>query len=399
MSRLLKDWISGYLEFADNTEPPRSYHLWTAIAIIASTLQRKVYFPWGYDKIYPNQYIVLVGPSGTARKGAAMGIGKPFLDHIQATVAPPKITREALIRLMSDSQKSFINATKDFVFQCPVTVFSKELAVFLGQKNTGLLADLTDIYDSDDAWSYLTKNGERTKDPIAGPCLTILGGTAPDWIPTMLPAEAVGGGWTSRVIFVVETGKGKVVTNPNKFPINTALREKLKKDLEKINLLIGTYSFSKEALTAYEDWYQDQEDKLKAGTFHIQDPRFGGYVARRATHIKKIGMALSASRSSSLVVDLDDFNRAKRLLEDTEEKMIKIFSGIGASNIAEAMNAVLSIIEARRQIKRSEIMRMLYGDVDVWMLEQIDKALLAMKLIKIEILNEENDAVYTYTPN
>ena len=399
MTRLLSDWLSGYLEYTKNTEPPRSYHLWTGIAVIAATLQRKVHFPWGYEKIYPNQYIVLVGPSGTARKGVAMNCGKPFLEHIQVTISPPKITREALIRLMSESVTNFVTKDKDFIFQSPVIVFSKELSVFLGQKNTGLLADLTDIYDSDDTWAYLTKNGEKTKDPITGPCLTILGGTAPDWIPTILPQEAVGGGWTSRVIFVVEEGKGQVVADPNQVPKNKNLEDRLMKDLEKINLLVGEYSFSKEALEAYKDWYIDQEDKLKLGTFHIQDPRFGGYVARRATHMKKIGMALSASRNDSLIVDLKDFQKAKQIIEDTEAKMMKIFSGIGKSDIAEAMNAVLSIVSLRKRIKRSEIMRILYGDIDSWMMEQVQSALVKMKLIEVIILNEENDVIYRYIDN
>ena len=397
MARLLDDWITSYMHFARNTEPPRSYHLWTAVSIIASVLQRKVLFQWGHHEIYPNQYIVLVGPSGTARKGEAMGIAKQFLDHIGVTVAPPKITREALIRLMSESITNFIDSKKNFVFQSPITVFSKELSVFLGQKNTGLLADLTDIYDSDKSWAYLTKHGEKTKDPITGPCLNLLGATAPDWIPTILPSEAVGGGWTSRVIFIVEEDKGQVVKNPNKYPPDQKLLAKLKKDLEQINLLVGEYSFTSEALDAYEDWYGDQEDKLKKGTFPIQDPRFGGYVARRATHIKKVGMVLSASRGDSFLVEIGDFNRAKKMLEDCEKKMLRIFSGIGKSDIAEAMNSVLNVIMARGQITRSELMRVLYGDVDAWMLEQIENALVKMKLIEVVILTEENDALYKYT--
>ena len=397
MTRAVKDWLSSYMHFARNTEPPRSYHLWTGMSIIASTLQRRVFFKWGHHKIYPNQYIILVGPSGTARKGEAMGIGRQFFDHVQVTMSPPKITREALIRLMSESVTNFVTPTKDFVFQCPVTVFSKELSVFLGQKNTGLLADLTDIYDSDDSWAYVTKHGEKTRDPITGPCLNILGGTAPDWIPTILPSEAVGGGFTSRVIFVVEEGKGQTVEDPNDFPVDKVLLGKLKKDLEKIKLLVGGYKFSQDALEEYKAWYRLQERQLKEGNFVIQDPRFGGYVARRATHVKKIGMCISASRGDSLIVDKGDFLRAKQILEENEKKMTKIFSGIGKSDIAEAMNSVLNIIIARTEIRRSEVMKLLYGDIDAWTIEQVEAALTRMKLISLTILNEENDALYTYT--
>ncbi|KKK95539.1 hypothetical protein LCGC14_2671770, partial [marine sediment metagenome] len=28
MPRLLSDWLEAYLKFAENTEPPTSYHMW-----------------------------------------------------------------------------------------------------------------------------------------------------------------------------------------------------------------------------------------------------------------------------------------------------------------------------------------------------------------------------------
>ena len=101
--RELEDWISAYLKYTENTEPPISYHTWTAISLIAGALQRKVYMPWGHDIIYPNMYIVLIGPSGRARKGTAMNIGKDILKDIVISMTSESITREALIRDMKEA--------------------------------------------------------------------------------------------------------------------------------------------------------------------------------------------------------------------------------------------------------------------------------------------------------
>ena len=68
MARALKDWIDSYLDFVDNSEPPQMFKLWCAISVIASALERKCYLSWGTLTFYPNIYIVLVAPSGKARK-------------------------------------------------------------------------------------------------------------------------------------------------------------------------------------------------------------------------------------------------------------------------------------------------------------------------------------------
>ena len=406
MPRLLNDWLEAYLEFAKNTEPPLSYHTWVGVSVLASALQRRVHMLWGHTKIYPNQYIILVGPSGTARKGDAINMGRPMMEHVNIKIASQRITPEALISIMSESISSFIDTNKDLVYQAPISIIAGELSVFVGQKNLKLLADLTDLYDSHKSWEYQTKHGYQSlgsknpgvknKDIITGVCINLLAGTAPDWIPTIIPQEAIGGGWTSRVIFVVEPGKGQVVANPNLVPPDDKLRKKLEKDLEQIHLIIGQYTFTSKALDAYVDWYEDQEEALKAGIFPIQDGRFGGYVARRATHIKKLAMCLSAARDNEVEINLQDFERAKVLLERTEKKMASAFKGMGKSNIAELTDKVLTIIKAKKIVKRSEILKFLYGDIDLWTLEQVQALLYNMKVIDVIILNEERDVLYKY---
>ena len=72
MPRLLKDWLTGYIKYTEDSEPPQSYHIWCGIGTIAGALQRKVYMKWGKQIIRPNLYIILIGPSGQGRKGNAI---------------------------------------------------------------------------------------------------------------------------------------------------------------------------------------------------------------------------------------------------------------------------------------------------------------------------------------
>ena len=156
--RMLSDWISSYMQYADMTEPPKRYHLWSAISLISACLQRKCFYFMGSIEVFPNMYIALVGPPA-ARKGTAMDIAYPFLEELNIKVAAEAITREALIKELANSADNDLDLrTGKRSFHCSLTIWSQELAVFLGYNNRQLISDLTDWYDCKRKWIYRTKN-------------------------------------------------------------------------------------------------------------------------------------------------------------------------------------------------------------------------------------------------
>ena len=70
MSRVLPDWIDGYLDYTANTEPKASYRRWAAISAVAAALQRKCYLVIGSETFYPNLYVILTGPPAARKKPA-----------------------------------------------------------------------------------------------------------------------------------------------------------------------------------------------------------------------------------------------------------------------------------------------------------------------------------------
>jgi hypothetical protein len=58
-----KNWIYKYLKYTDQMESPSSFHIWSALAALSCTLQRKVWINRGFYTLYPNQYIILVAES------------------------------------------------------------------------------------------------------------------------------------------------------------------------------------------------------------------------------------------------------------------------------------------------------------------------------------------------
>lgn len=388
--RTLPHWIESYHKYTTHTEPPTSYHTWTAISVIAGALQRKVGMRWGHDVIYPNMYIILVGPSGRCRKGTAISIGKDLLQQISGvTITSESITREALIRAMKGAVVNYQAIDGTIKQQCPITCISPELSVFLGQQDVKFIANLTDWYDSHNEWTYETKGAGI--DRIQGVSFNLLGATAPDWLPSMLPQEAIGGGFTSRCIFVVEENKQMTIARPEFTPAMAKIREMLINDLQYIANLSGEIRFSDSAIQLYDDWYEAQEARIRAGKFQVDDPRFAGYCDRRATHIKKISIAVCAAQSNDLVITEKHFKESLRLMEAAERNMHKTFGGLGRSRYSESVQLVLDCVRKKGSITRSELLSEYYRDVDSTTLKVVEEVLEQMKVVKIvyDTINQE----------
>lgn len=398
MARELSNWLDSYLAYTENSESPISYHTWCGLSVIAGALQRRVYLNWGLGRvIYPNLYVVLVGPSGRTRKGVAIGIAKELLKQVTGVTVVPESSsgRQAMIQAMKRALQNFQDPTDGKIkFHSAITAFSEELSVFLGQGDIAYLSNLTDWYDSKDDWEYETIS--RGKDTLQGLCLNLMGGTAPDWIQSMIPQEALGGGFTSRIIFIVEEVKRKIV--PKYIPSREELemKEVLIRDLDRVSQLSGEITFTPEAEALYINWYIAQDTDLTNGKPVITDPRFAGYCERRATHIQKLMLLTSACRGDDLLITADDFNRALRLLIGAEKQMHKTFGGLGKSRISEPTDQVISYIKKIGITTRKALMQKFYRDVDAQTLGAIEATMMQMGTVKIKLLPQDGDKLYEW---
>jgi ribose 1,5-bisphosphokinase PhnN len=94
----------------------------------------------GLSTIYPNMYIVLVGPSGAARKGEPIEVIRDLAQDVETiTTVGENNTREAIIRKMSRSTQNFEHEDEK-QFHCSMSCFCEELSVFLGFQNTNYTA-------------------------------------------------------------------------------------------------------------------------------------------------------------------------------------------------------------------------------------------------------------------
>lgn len=342
------------MKYTENSEPPTIYRKWAGLSVIAAVMQRKCYMEWE-DKIFPNMYVVLVGPSGEARKGTAMGPAQGFLRKTGIPVAAEATTREALIRFIAENQDTLITEDGIALEHCSVTIFSKELTVFLGYDNKQLMSDLTDWYDCDEEWKYRTKN--MGEDIIHNIWVNLIGATTPNLISNTMPEEAIGGGLTSRMIFVYAHRRGKVIADPRKTPAQRELAEWLSIDLNRIYKIAGEFGPTEEWIGLWIDWYEQQAHNPPKF-----DHRFSGYLSRRGTHLRKLSMIYCAARTSDRTMTAEDFNNALATLEEVEHHMTNAFAGVAGNILYELTNRIGDFIRERGEVVGRDILLAFHVD-------------------------------------
>ncbi len=334
----------------ERSEPPSLFRLWVGISVIASCLKRKCVVKWGTLSFYPNMYVVLVAPSGKCRKGTAMDQGYQYLRALGIKMAAESITREALIQELQQSNDTQVDpVTGKMYLHASLTVYSQELTVFLGYNNTQLMSDLTDWYDCRSTWTYRTKH--QGTDEIIGVWVNLIGATTPELLQTALPRDAIGGGLTSRMIFIFETKKGKTIVDPFESQQVVELRDKLVRDLERIHMLQGEFKVTEDFIEKWATWYHEYDNSPPP----FEDYRFSGYFERRPTHIMKLASILCASRTDSMLLDKCDFDRALGIIEQTEKKMPYVFSGVGKYPHSEMLERLMAYLTQRQDIPIGEL--------------------------------------------
>lgn len=363
----------------ENSEPPLLFRKWSGITTIAAALQRKCRVELGLSlTIYPNLYVVLVGPSATG-KGTAMKFAYDIISQIpNIRVSAQATSLQSLIRRMKETNLTDVDlATNQQIFHSSMTIFSNEFTVFLGYHNRELMSALCDWYDCHERWTYDTI--KRDKEEIVGVWVNILAGTTPDNIQSSFPMEAIGGGLTSRIIFVNEEKRHKLVVFPSATSAEVSLQRMLIQDLEQITLMAGKFQFTEDALSYYADWCFEASTNPP---FH--DRKFDGYIGRRRNHLNTLAMVCSASRSNELVIRSDDLKRAAQLLTEVEIKMGTVFRGIGRSDISALINdAIVFLMSGKPDIPLWEFSRRFEGDADKLELDRVLITLETMKYVQV----------------
>jgi hypothetical protein len=208
---------------------------------------------------------------------------------------------------------------------------------------------LVTLWDSKQgAFNKITKGSGS--DTVENPWINLIACTTPAWIAGNFPEYIVGGGFTSRCLFVYTDAKEKYIAYPS-LEVPPTLREqqtKLVQDLEHISLaLVGPYHLDPGAIKWGREWY---EHHYKNRPEHLNDDRFGGYIARKQTHIHKLAMVLAASQRDELILLEEDLALANQMVTELELDMPKVFSRIGRTEESIQAERFIKFVQARGRV-------------------------------------------------
>jgi hypothetical protein len=368
------NYLRNYVRLNQGTEVPNLFAIWCGIAGISCALGRRVWIDMGQYHIFPNFYIVLVAGSGRLRKSTAIGV----VERILRSVQPPfnliaqKITPEGLIDAIKTTETQ--DATRLLAEKSEGFVIADELATFLNRNSyeAGLASLLIPFFDCKESFSYRTMG--RGEQKISNACLGILAASTVEWITNAIPATAVGGGLTSRVIFVYVEEPTAPIARTTYTQEKYELVEWLVKATSRMASYTGEAKLTPEAWEFYDkeyyDWVGHPGDSSQGitprrgkGFDMAEDPNLSGYFSRRNMHLLKLGIILAVAdrpmKDGVVTVEERDLVGARRLLENSEVNMPMVLSLITTSEQGQLTALARTIIRkgGANGISRPELLR------------------------------------------
>ena len=320
------DFIPEYVKYASVTEAPTRMHFWGAVSAVAGCLRRKVWIDMKRFLWYPSFYIVFVAPPGIIAKSTTIDIAMDLLKQVPGVkFGPNAITWQALVTAFANASESF-EYNAEFHPMSALTLAASELGSLLNLQDKEMVNLLLELWDGKRTYEKITKMSGN--DTIEGPWINLIAATTPHWIADNMPPAMIGGGLTSRCIFVYGDTKKQYTAYVDEIVKSgdDIVRMKLIQDLEQIAMITGPYTISPQAREWGRAWY---ESFWKDALSRMDDVMLEGYAARKQTHMHKVALVLSASRGDSRIISIDDIQLANQMLVDLEDDMGRVFARIG----------------------------------------------------------------------
>lgn len=364
--RCFPDWLNAFCDYASFGEAPRRMYFWVGVSAVAGALRRKVWIDQAYFRWYPNFYIILVAPPGIVSKSTTAGISMNLLRKVPGIhFGPDVVTWQALIGAFAGSKEEikFVDPTTGEVLYLPMsamTIESSEFGNLLNPQDKDMVDLLVTLWDGKQgAFTKITKMSGN--DSVENPWINIVACTTPAWIAGNFPEYMIGGGFTSRCLFIYADAKAKYVAYPGlQVPANLGEVERaLVHDLEHISSnFVGPYTLDKSAVAWGETWYKHHYENRPDG---LDDERFGGYIARKQTHLHKLAMVIAASCKDDQVITAEDLLLAHTMVTELETDMPHVFAKIGRSESSVQAERLLGYIRRRGDTPYEEAYRFIHA--------------------------------------
>ncbi len=359
MSREFSSWLDTYVKYASVTEAPKRMHFWAGVSAIAGALRRKVWIDMARFQWLCNMYIVFVAPPGVVSKSTTTDIAMDLLKEVPGIkFGPDVVTWPALVSAFAASSESFIYED-EWHTMSPLTLVASEMGSLINPQDREMVNLYITLWDGRKTFEKVTKMSGN--DTVEAPWINMLACTTPHWIADNMPAATIGGGFTSRCIFVYADTKERFIPFVDEMSDTSDkhTRERLIKDLEHISLNIaGPYKIHPVA----RDWYRPiYEEFWNNASERMDDTILEGYAARKQTHLFKTALIIAASQRDERIITLEDLQLSMMRLEDVEATMNNVFSRIGRTEDSLHAEKFVQFVIRKGGVPYEEAYKMVYS--------------------------------------
>jgi hypothetical protein len=302
--------------------------------MVAGALGRRVHTRAVGEKMtYSNLYVMLVGPPGS---------GKGIIEEVRAFwVGTDDPTGGKAFRVSPDSmtKASFVDElNKATVVHLPkvgppdtrheLLVASEEFQVLLPAWDSGMVGTLNALWNNRDEHSETRRHGPVKELTIKKPYTNILAGVQPSYLAEHFTDATWETGFVRRVIMIYGADAPRKKLFERDKSVHR-LRKNILGRLSHLSTLYGEAKWAPDASIKMNDWYME-------GGHPVPDhSKLKWYNETRAEFIIKLSLISALSRTSELLIEVQDVERAMNWLFSAERYMPDVFRAMqGRSDAA-----------------------------------------------------------------
>ena len=321
-------FLEWSLYAAGASKVPAPFHLWSSLALLAATTANRVWYEkFPGDKLYPNLYVMLLGPSGTG-KGVALRRAQKYAEALDNSVRDRiqlyrgKITPQALLTRLGEKKK----------FPSYIWLITPELAteVGVGPKAHDFVTHMTEFYEGD----YTLQDSTRMSGhfSIEDPCINWSSGTTREWLIESIGQRDILSGFFARICVVPGDRTSHRYTKPLMPHDYQAVRGWMLDYLTYLSTLGGPMTMTPDAELYHDWWYQNRPEPT--------DELMWNFYEHGDNLVIKLSMLNALSDNYAFAIDYHHMVNAIALYEWVASELSGVLAYASRAPEAETMDAI-----------------------------------------------------------
>lgn len=377
-----------FLQHTKHYESPESFWRWSAYTAVGATLRDNAYRRMGDLKIYPNVYTLLLADSAVHRKGQPVQLCERLVRDVNSTKTISG--RSSIQGILDELSRGEQDKKTGKITTGGSALWSAQ------ELSAGIVGDpeaikiLTDIYDFRDEYTSRLRGSGIFR--IKNVCFTMMAASNAELLVDLYDTKALFGGLLGRTFLV----------KPNEFrPANSLFSIQdtsesygiLKEKLTEIAGIKGEFEFTRDAQSAYEDWYkpfrksyQNKSDK-------------SGIAGRIHTSILKLAMILCVDQTVGLTVDRYHICEAIRHCMSLIPNYTSFVMSSGKSTVSDVAAQMIEDIWTSKdqKITKGEFLTRYFHQFDIDIVEKCVITLVQAGLLQEAFSSGGKDVAYAVT--